>query len=345
MTFKTVMVVANPTIPHDEEDYRKLGVEFIARPCETEDEIIAAAGDADFVITFRIPFTRRVIENLKNCKMVYNIGTGYESIDLQAATERGICVTYPDGYCSEEVAEHAMAFILACDRKLFPLDGAVRAGKWDSYEKREIRFNILPPMHPLKGQTVGVVGLGRIGRKLVPMARGFGLNVIVYDPYLSAEAFRESGAEPVTFDYLLENSDFVSIHAAFTQEARHMFGVEQFKRMKPTAYLINCARGDFIDEGALYQALLAKEIAGAAIDVVQAEVMKPDSPLLTLDNLIITPHTAYYSEEALARIRRRPYEEIARIVNGEWPQWLINTEVKEKFLNRWGKSGLIKQAE
>jgi D-3-phosphoglycerate dehydrogenase len=175
------------------------------------------------------------------------------------------------------------------------------------------------------------------------MARGFGLNVIACDPYVPAETFREAGVESVTLDYLIENSDFVSIHAAFTPEARHMFGAEQFRRMKPTAYLINCARGDFIDEEALHHALSQKEIAGAAIDVVQAEVMKPDSPLLTLDNLIITPHTAYYSAEALDRLRRRPYEEIARMVNGEWPQWLINTGVKEKFLSRWGKSGWIKR--
>jgi D-3-phosphoglycerate dehydrogenase len=342
MTFKAVMVVANPTIPHDEDDYRKLGVEFVTRPCQTEDDIIAAAADADFVLTFKITFTRRVIENLKNCKMVYNIGTGYESIDLKAATEQGICVTYPDGYCSDEVAEHAMAFILACARKLFPLDRAVREGKWDSYEKREVRFKILPPMHPLKGQTVGVVGLGRIGQKLVPMARGFGLRVIGYDPYIPAAKFQEINVESVSFDFLLENADFISLHAAFTPEAHHMFGAEQFKRMKPTAYLINCARGDFVAEEALYQALSQKEIAGAAIDVVQAEKISPDHLLLRLENLIITPHTAYYSEESLDRLKRRPYEEIARMVNGEWPQWLINTEVKDKFLSRWGKSALVK---
>ncbi len=343
MAFRAVMVVANPTIPHDEEDYRRVGVEFVTRPCQTGDDIIAAAADADFVLTFKIPFARRVIENLKACKMVYNIGTGYESIDLQAATEHGICVSYPDGYCSEEVAEHAMAFILACARKLFPLDRAVRGGKWDSYEKREIRFKILPPMHPLSGQTVGLVGLGRIGQKLVPMAKGFGLRVVGYDPYLPEAAFLDIDVEPVSFDLLLDNADFISVHAAFTPEAHHMFGTEQFKRMKPTACFINCARGDFVDEEALYQALLNKEIAGAAIDVVQAEKISPDHSLLKLENLIITPHTAYYSEEALSRLRRRPYEEIARMVNGEWPQWLINTEVKDRFLGRWGKAGWIKR--
>jgi len=337
MPFKVVMVVANPMIPHDEEDYRKIGAEFITKPCQTEGEIIAAAADADFVLTFKRSFTRKVIEKLNRCKMIYNIGTGYEAIDLAAATEHGVCVSYPDAYCSEEVAEHTMALIFACARKLLRLDNAVRVGKWDSYEKREIRFKILPPMFPLKGQTVGLIGFGRIARKLVPKAKGFELRVIAFDPYVPSSVFEEYGVEPVALDYLLENSDFVSIHAAFTAEAKHMLGVEQFKRMKPTAYLINCARGEFVDEPALYTALTQGYIAGAALDVVQGESMGLDHPLLKLENLIITPHVAYYSEESLVKLRRRPYEEITRMTNGEWPQWLINPEVKENFQSRWGK--------
>ncbi len=337
MAYKAVMVVANPMIPHDEADYREIGVEFITNPCQTEEEVIGAARDADFVLTFKVPFTRKVIAQLERCRMIYNIGTGYETIDLEAATEHGICVSYPDAYCSEEVAEHAMALILACARKLLPLDRAVRAGKWDSYEKREIRLKVLPPMFPIRGQTLGLIGFGRIGRKLVPKARGFEMRVIAYDPYVSRDVFAEYGVEAVDLPYLIENSDFVSVHAAFTSDARHMMGAEQFKKMKPTAYLINCARGEFIDEEALCQALSRREIAGAALDVIHGESMPPEHPLLKLDNVIITPHTAYYSEEALGRLRKRPFEEIARMVNGRWPQWLINTEVKKKFEQRQGK--------
>jgi D-3-phosphoglycerate dehydrogenase len=337
MTVKVVMVVANPMIPHDEEDYRKIGAEFVTRLCETEEELISAARDADFVLTFKKPFNRKVIGQLERCRMIYNIGTGYETIDLDAATEHGICVSYPDAYCSEEVAEHAMALILACARKLVRLDRAVRDGKWESYEKREIRFNILPPMFPVKGQTLGIIGLGRIGRKLVPKAKGFDMRVLAYDPYVSASVFKECGAEATELDYIIENSDFISVHAAFTSEARHMLGAEQFKKMKPSAYVINCARGEFIDEEALYDAVVQGEIAGAALDVIQEESMPPDHPLLKLENVIITPHTAYYSEEALGRLRKRPFEEIARMVKGEWPQWLINTGVKDRFQQRWGK--------
>ncbi len=337
MPFKAVMVVANPMIPHDEADYRKIGVEFITRPCQTEDEIIEATRDADFVLTFKKPFTREVIEQLERCRMIYNIGTGYETIDLEAASEHGICVSYPDAYCSEEVAEHAMALILACGRKLVRLDRAVREGKWESYEKREIRFEILPPMFPVREKTLGLIGFGRIGRKVVPKARGFDMRVLAFDPYVSRDVFAEYGVEAVDLSYLIENSDFISVHAAFTPEARHMLGAEQFRRMKPTAYLINCARGEFVDEAALYQAVSGGEIAGAALDVIHGESMPPDHPLLELENVIITPHTAYYSEEAVGRLKTRPFEEIARMVKEQWPQWLINTEVKEKFEQRWGK--------
>ncbi|TET47899.1 MAG: C-terminal binding protein [Dehalococcoidia bacterium] len=337
MSYKVVMLVANPMIPHDEADYREIGVEFIPRPCQTEEEIIKAARDADFILTFKKPVTRKVIEQLERCRLIYNIGTGYETIDMEAATEHGICVSYPDAYCSEEVAEHAMALILACARKLVRLDRAVRDGKWESYEKREIRLNILPPMLPIRGKTLGLIGFGRIARKLVPKAKGFEMRVLALDPYVPASVFDEYGVEAVPLDYLIENSDFLSVHAAFTSDARHMLGAEQFQRMKPTAYVINCARGEFIDEAALYQALSRGEIAGAALDVIQEERMLPDHPLLKLDNVIITPHTAYYSEESLARMRRRPFEEIERMVNGQWPQWLLNSEVKKKFEQRWGK--------
>jgi D-3-phosphoglycerate dehydrogenase len=337
MAFKAVMVVANPMIPHDEADYRRIGVEFITSPCQTEEEIIEAARDADFVLTFKKPFTGKVMEQLIRCRMVYNIGTGYETIDLEAATEHGICVSYPDAYCSEEVAEHAMALILACARKLVRLDRAVREGKWESYEKREIRFNILPPMFPIRGQTLGLIGFGRIARKLVPKARGFDMRVLAFDPYISQDVFAEYGVEAVALPYLIENSDFISVHAAFTSDARHMLGAEQFQKMKPTAYVINCARGEFIDEEALYDAVTRGEIAGAALDVIQEESMPPGHSLLKPDNIIITPHTAYYSEESLGRLRKRPFEEISRMVNGQWPQWLLNTEVKNKFEQRWGK--------
>lgn len=338
MAFRVVMIVANPMIPHDEDDYRKIGAEFVAIPCQTENEIIAATQDADTVITVIMkPLTRKVIERLNRCKLIYNLGTGYETIDIEAATEHGICVSYPADYCTEEVAEHTMALIVACARKLCRLDRAVRAGKWDSYEKKEIRLRILPPMFQLREQTLGLIGFGRIPQRLVPKAKGFDLSIIAFDPYMPSRVFEELGVGSVTFDYLLQNSDYVSLHVASTPEARHMLGVEQFKMMKPTAYIINCARGELIDEQALYVALTQDYIAGAALDVLEKEVVSLDHPLLGLENVIITPHSAYYSAQSSLKFKRRRYEEIARIIQGKWPQWLINPEVKEKFMSRWGR--------
>lgn len=337
MPFKVVMIVDNPMIPHDKEEYRNIGAEFLTSPCQTEDDIIAAAQDADAVITMMRPFTRKVIERLNKCKLIYNLGSGYEAINIEAATEHGICVSYPDDYCSEEVAEHTMAMVFACARKIPRLDRAVRAGKWASYEKKEIRSQILPPMFQLKGQTLGLIGFGRIGQKVAPKAKGLEMRVIAFDPYLPSEVFEELGVESVSFNYLIENSDYISIHALFTPEARHLLGADEFQRMKSTAYVINCARGEFIEEQALHTALSQGYIAGAALDVLQTEAVTLDHPLLKLENVILTAHSAYYSEESILKYRVRPYQEIARIVRGEWPQWLINPEVKENFINRWGK--------
>jgi len=331
--FKVVMT-ARVLSRRDIEFYQtSLGVDFQSIPCNTEDEIIAAARDADAVITLMQPYSRRVIQGLEKCKLIFNAGTGFDTIDVQAATEKDICVANPGEYCTEEVAEHAIALLLACARKITRLDRAVRAGKWSAFEKREIRGQILPPIFQWKGQTLGLIGLGRIGRAIVPMAKGIGLNVIAFDRTYPRKIFDEVGVAPVTLEYLLEKSDFVIIAASFSAEAKHLMGTEQFQKMKPTAYLINVARGSFVAEKALYTALSEGYIAGAALDVVDAEpeCMPPDHPLLTLDNVIVTAHSAYYSEQSAATYKQRIYEAVANVVNGKYPDWLINPEVKENF--------------
>ena len=337
MNFKVVMTARVLTRRDIEAYQRDLGVDFFTVPCQTEDEIIAAARDADAVITLMQPFSRRVIEKLSSCKLIFNAGTGFDTIDVQAATEYGICVASPGHYCVEEVSDHAMALLLACARKITRLDRAVRAGKWNSFEKREIRGKVLPPVFQLRGQTLGLIGFGKIGRAVVPKAKGFGLRVIAFDPYLPPEVFKQMEVESVTLAHLLETSDFVLILASFSPQAKHMIGMEQFKKMKPTAYIINTARGSFIDEGALYAALSEGYISGAGLDVVEAEPegICPEHPLLTLDNVIITAHSAYYSEQSTAKYKQRIYEAVACIVDGKWPDWLINPEVKENFRKKW----------
>jgi len=338
MSFKAIMTIpfAYSGIPHNEKAYQEKGIEFNKVACATEDEIIVVASEADAVITGLQPFGKGVIERLDRCKLVHCIGIGYEGIDVQAATEHGICISTPADYCLEEVSDHAMALILACARKITRLDRAVRAGKWDSAEKPEIRAKVYPPMFRLRGQSLGLIGFGNIPRTLVPKAKGFGLQVIVHDPFIPQDMAKQHGVELVELAHLLSNSDFVSCHAALTTQTQNLLGLEQFKKMKPTAYVINTARGGLIDEKALYTALSEGLIAGAALDVLEKESFSLDHPLAEFDNVIITAHSAHYSELSAQEIRRRPYEEISRIIEGKWPRCLLNPQVKEKYVARWG---------
>lgn len=335
-----VVMTARVLSRQDIEQYHtNLGIDFQTIPSNTEDEIIAAARDADAVITLMQPYSRRVIENLERCKLILNAGTGFNTIDVQAATEHGICVAYPGEYCTEEVAEHAIALLLACARKITRLDRAVREGKWSTFEKREIRGKILPPMFRVKGQTLGLIGFGRISRAIVPRAKGLGLKVIAIDSAIPREVFGQMEVVTTSFEHLIQTSDFIIIAASYSPEAKHLFSLDQFKKMKPTAYLINIARGVFIDEAALYTALSEGYIAGAALDVVDAEpeCMSPDHPLLRLENVIVTAHSAYYSEQSASTYKQRIYEAVANVALGKYPDWLINPEVKEKFEKRWLK--------
>lgn len=335
MTFKVVRTITGAHL--SVEKYREIGAEFVVIPCQTEDEIIAATQDADAVQTYMQPFTRRVISNLNKCRLIHNIGTGYEGIDIEAATEYGICVSYPGDYCSDEVAEHTVALILACARKLIRLDRAVRKGKWESHAKEGIR-KIWPPMFRVKGQTLGLVGFGGIARKVVAKAKGVGLRVIAFDPYVPSDIFRELDVESVAFNRLLKESDFVSVHAALTRENERLFDLQQFKKMKSTAYFVNTSRAGLVDEQALYIALKRSYIAGAALDVAEGENVGLDNPLIKLESVILTGHSAFYSEESVCEIKLRAYDEIARIIQGEWPMRWLNPEVKENFLKRWSES-------
>jgi D-3-phosphoglycerate dehydrogenase len=322
-----------PRLPANEEEYRLLGARFVKKaPCPTEEAVIAEAGDADAVIALRCPYNRRVIEKLSRCRLISVPSAGYEWVDVDAATEHGICVTNVPN--PEEVSDHAMALLLACARKISLLNDAVKKGWWDSLEKPKI-MQLLPPISRLRGQCLGIIGLGRIGRSLVPKAQGFGLKVIAYDPYLPSAEAEKMGVKLVELDELLSESDFVSIHTLLNPQTYHLLGEEQFKKMKPTAYLINAARGAIIDEAALYTALSRGYIAGAALDVMDTEPPAPDNPLLKMDNIVITAHTAYYSQQAFAQALRQTEEEVFRILRGEWPLNLVNPEVRERFNVRW----------
>ncbi|MDW8351337.1 MAG: C-terminal binding protein [Anaerolineae bacterium] len=279
-------------------------------PLRTEDEVIGAAHDADALIISFVPITARVMDALPQLRCIVRYGVGYDTIDVDAAAARGIQVANVPDYCIPEVADHAMALLLALARKVVPLDAGMRRGEWAAVRTAK-------PIHRIEGRTLGLIGMGRIGRAVVRRALGFGLRVLVYDKYLSPEQAREAGATPVELDVLLRESDFVSIHTPLTPETRHLINAEAIAKMKPSAYLINVARGAIVDTLALADALRAGRIAGAALDVFEQEPLPADHPIRNAPNTILHPHAAWYSEEALIQLQTNAAEEVARALRGE----------------------------
>ncbi len=345
MAFKAVDILGISLM----QDYAKmfkdagLDIELVVNPCNlraTEAEIIAAAKDADAVIA-QVSYqsvTRKVLSNLNNCKLITSIGIGYENIDVEAATELGIMAANVPDANIEDVSDHTMGLILACTRRIVQLNDAVKKGLWTSVASPHMIGEIWPHLSRLRGQTLGLIAFGKIPRALVPKAKSFGLRIIVYDPYLSPDIIRKFEVEQIDLDQLLAESDIVSIHTPLTPETKHILGLKELKKMKPTACLINSARGPVVDHKALYKALTKGYIAAAAFDVTEPEPINPDNPLLNLDNFIVTAHSAGLSPQALAEMQSRPGEEIIRVVQGKWPFGLVNPEVKTKYTKKWGKA-------
>lgn len=345
MPFKVVQLMDKPGsfMPDYGDMIRQAGidVEFQKANCETEDEIIAAASDADVVIgvaTFQ-PFTRKVMESLVKCRFIMSLGIGFDNLDLQAATDHGILAANVPDYCQEEMSDHAMALILALTRKITRLDSFVKRGKWEQEPEPEIQMQVWPTMSRLRDQTLGLIGFGRIARMLVPKAKGFGVRVIAYDPYLDQNTFQSAGVEQVDLGDLLAQADILSLHCALTNDTRHMMGADQFNKMKPSAIVINTARGGLIDQSALYQSLTTGQIGGAGLDVTDPEPIRPDDPLLKLENVTITPHSAHASIPALMALLHRPGEEVARVLKGERPVGLLNPQAEEKYRERCASMG------
>lgn len=345
MAFRVVDLLGFSALVDYGETFRKAGVEVevVQNFCAleaTEDQIIAAVGDADAAIaqaTFQ-PFSRRVLSSLKNCKFIISVGIGYDRLDTEAATEFGILAANVPDFCLEEVSDHTMALILACTRRIVRLNEIVKGGGWKLATDPQISSEMWPRMSRLRGQTLGLIGFGRIPQALVPKARGFGLRIVAYDPYVGHERFREYGVDKVDLDELLAQSDIVSVHAPLTSETRHLLGLEQLRKMKPSACLVNTARGPIVDHEALYSVLSQGLVSAAAVDVTDPEPIPPDSPLLKLDNFIVTAHCAHASPSSSAVLPARPPEEIIRVIRGEWPVGLVNPQVKEKYRQKWAQA-------
>jgi D-3-phosphoglycerate dehydrogenase len=250
-----------------------------------------------------------VIDQLEHCLVLARIGAGYDPVDLEAARRNGIRVTNVPDYGMEDVGSHALALMLALARRLPTYERVVRSGVWSQIGAGT--------MHRVHGQTIGILGLGRIGKTFARQASGLECRIIASDPYIEPEVFPAHGVKEVDFDTLIESSDFLSLHVPLTEETRHIIGAAELARMKPTAYLINTSRGGVVDQKALYRALKSKEIAGAGIDVYENEPIASDDPLLTVENTILTPHAGWYSEESKQIMADRTAEEIERAFRGQ----------------------------
>jgi D-3-phosphoglycerate dehydrogenase / 2-oxoglutarate reductase len=284
------------------------------------EEVVARTRDADALVVSFAPVNRRVLSALEGLKTVVRTGVGYDVIDVPAATELGVIVVNIPDIWIREVANHALAMLLAWNRKILTLDRQVRAGTWSGGVPGERTGS-------LHGETVGIVGLGNIGSAFARRIAALETKVIAHDPYVDDARFAALGVERVTLDALAERSDYISVHTLLNAETRHLIGEKFFRRMKPTAILINTSRGPVVDEKALTRALQEKRLAGAALDVWEQEPVAADNPLLAMDNVIATPHAAYFSSPAVAAVPRRCGEEVARVLTGQRPLNVVNPEV------------------
>ena len=300
-----------PSLDPVEKALRPLGADLHMSKSSAADDILAVAHDADALIVCYAKIPGDLIRALTRCKVIGRTGLGVDNIDLPAARDCKITVTYVPDYCMAEVSDHAMALLLSLARKVVVANATVQAGRW--------AIAAVVPIHRLAGQVLGLVGFGNIPRTLAPKAKAFGLRVLAYDPFAAADAFASAGVESVGFDALLAASDFVSLHAPLTPQTRGLFDTSAFAKMKPGALLINTARGPLVDQGALIEALDSGRLGGAALDVVETEPLPKDSPLLGRANLILTPHTAFYSVEALEELQTKAATDVASVLSGKPP--------------------------
>jgi D-3-phosphoglycerate dehydrogenase len=305
-----------PSLAIEHELLGPLGARVVPLQAKSEADLLDAVTDAEGLLVCYAPVTGRVIDRLSRCRIIARYGIGVDNVDLEAASAKGIVVTNVPDYCVDEVSDHALALLLACGRRIVALAGGVRAGRWEARDAA--------PVHRLRGRVLGLIGFGKIPRRLTEKARALGLDVIAADPYVDNIDMEASGARKVSLQALLAEADFVSIHAPLVVETRHLVGEAQLRAMKRTAYLINTARGPLVEEAALLRALREGWIAGAALDVLPHEPPAPDHPLRRLENVVLTPHVAFYSVESVEELQRKATEEVVRALRGQPPRCPVN---------------------
>jgi D-3-phosphoglycerate dehydrogenase len=318
------VVITDYRFPDVEQERRAVeaaGGTLVAGQAVNEEQVAELCKDADGVLNARAPITKRAIAAMQRCRIIVRYGIGVDTVDIPAATARGIYVANVPDYCLDEVSDHALTLLLMLSRQMVPSMALAREDTWP--------VSKMPPLQRLRGQTCGLLGCGRIGSLLAGKVSALGMSVIVHDPYLSAQRARDMGAEQVSFDDLLARADFISMHAPLTDETHHLFGAAAFAKMKKNASVINTARGGLIDEAALIAALDAGQIFGAGVDVVESETAATPvrTALVRHPKIIVTAHTAWLSQQARALLQLRAIEQVLACLRGEKPYGLINREL------------------
>src|SRR6266568_5847386 len=296
----------------------KIGAQLRLAEESKPEAILRVARDADALLATYAKITAEMIRQMTRCRIISRFGIGVDNVDVPAATERGIVVTKVPDYCIDEVSDHTMALLLSAVRKIPFANSMVHAGKWE--------MPAVVPIHRLRGTVLGLVGFGRIPQLVAPKAKSFGLRVVAFDPYVPQTVLDQAGVERVEFDQLVRVSDYISIHTPLLPETHHLFNAEVFRKMKPGAVIVNTSRGPVVDEAALAKALDAGQLAGAALDVLEKEP-PTGSPLFGRDNVILTPHTSFYSVEALEELQTKAAEEVVRVLSGQPARNPVNPEV------------------
>jgi D-3-phosphoglycerate dehydrogenase len=309
-----------PELDYFQERAAEAGARVVAVRTADDKAFLRKVRDASAIAVIARKLTAEIIGGLDRCELILTFSVGYDCVDRAAASEKGIPVCNTPAYCSDEVANHAMALILALARKIPSAIRETRAAGWD--------YSVTRPIYNFDGKSFGIIGLGKIGRRIVPKARGFGMKVIAYDPYVEDDIFAMlEVARKYELTDLLREADYLTIHAPLTPETFHMIDDQAFSLMKPHAVLVNTARGSIVDQDALVHALEKGSIAGAGVDVLEKEPPPPDNPLLSLPNALITPHVAWYSEESHRADMEQGMDEILRVLSGRRPRYITNPEI------------------
>ncbi len=309
-----------PSVEPERAVLARADAEIVVAPDGSEKTLAALAKDVHGILTCFALVTERVVREAENLEVVGRFGVGVDNIAVDVATELGIAVTYVPDYCVDEVSSHAMALLLAWNRRVTMFNNAVKSEGWDS-------LKLGMPMPRLRGKKLGIVGFGRIGRSVCAKARAFGMEALAYSPSLTEEDAAAHGAQLVTLTELLQQSDYVTFHTPLTPETEGMIGAPELALMKSSAVIINTARGAVIDETALHDALAGGEIAGAGLDVAAQTPPPQNHPLFELDNVIVTPHIGFFSQEAVLELEERGAGEVASVLKGRMPDNLFNTSV------------------